>query len=745
MSVTWNEARIECNAKVVDHSTAHLVSVDRPEVNDLVSNWVFDEFGFTNIDGKIWIGAKQKDDGDFTWIKYNSKSHDDWELTIDYPVDGNYTNWADGSPDGANNQCVATNYLNSGNGFWGDEDCDTNEIKCFACEYHRYMPCTDDPQAPCDPNAVCTNVWDGGDNVAECSCNDGFSGDGITCADVDECIDGTHNCHINGECTNTPGSFTCACNDGFTGDGIIACDDVDECTDDIHNCDANATCTNLPGSFSCACNTGFTGDGIICAAPDECADETHNCDANATCTDTPEAFTCTCNAGFNGDGVTCVDNDECTDGSNNCNSNATCTNILSSFTCACNTGFTGDGITCIDDDECAAGSDNCDVNATCTNIPGSFTCACNAGFTGDGTTCIDDDECANDTDNCDDNATCSNIPGSFSCACNADFSGDGIICEPDDKCSSGNHNCNVNATCTETPDAFTCTCNSGFTGNGITCTDNDECTDGTHNCDPSENCTNTLGEFTCACPGAEPFTGSWTNANGDSITIAADGTVTLVVNGVVSTMTATITKDGDCSTPDDVEIIPPDGPPIKAVKSDDQIVFEEPPTDDDPTNPFTSNWTPLRDTLETTTPPVSGGNPGAASMSGDPHIKVQIPGEEAVCFDVALIDQDVVLLLSDSGIRVTGEIHGDGWKKNRLAVIGISTPDKNKISFYHDRVIINGEEFELIENQLLAYSDVTVEVLSHLKSRHRGALIRFPTGPIFHVATKDFKGTVNLS
>ena len=39
--------------------------------------------------------------------------------------------------------------------------------------------------------------------------------------DSDECINGTHNCDVNGAvCNNTPGSYNCKCKDGFVGDGI---------------------------------------------------------------------------------------------------------------------------------------------------------------------------------------------------------------------------------------------------------------------------------------------------------------------------------------------------------------------------------------------------------------------------------------------------------------------------------------------------------------------------------------------
>ncbi|XP_053372654.1 uncharacterized protein LOC123561004 [Mercenaria mercenaria] len=105
-------------------------------------------------------------------------------------------------------------------------------------------------------------------------------------------------------CTNTEGAFSCTCNSGYSGDGVT-CDDKTNFVLGTDNCSQDATCTNTEGAFSCTCNSGYSGDGVTCDDDDECSLGTDNCAEVATCTNTQGAFSCTCNSGYSGDGVTC--------------------------------------------------------------------------------------------------------------------------------------------------------------------------------------------------------------------------------------------------------------------------------------------------------------------------------------------------------------------------------------------------------------------------------------------------------
>ena len=41
--------------------------------------------------------------------------------------------------------------------------------------------------------------------------------------------------------------------------------DADECLNNSHNCSENANCTNIEGSFNCSCKPGYLGNGQNCS------------------------------------------------------------------------------------------------------------------------------------------------------------------------------------------------------------------------------------------------------------------------------------------------------------------------------------------------------------------------------------------------------------------------------------------------------------------------------------------------
>jgi cysteine-rich repeat protein len=203
---------------------------------------------------------------------------------------------------------------------------------------------------------------DGDGCSSTCSVESGYSCDASEpsiCTDINECVLGTENCDINATCTNTPGSFTCTCNTGYSGDGVT-CPNDNECVLGTHNCDVNATCTDTPGSFTCTCNTGYEGDGVTCVDDNECVLGTDNCDVNATCADTPGSFTCTCNAGYEGDGIVCTFIDLCiSDPLLDCDDGQFCNGIETCTAAGCVPGQSpcNETETCYEDiDTCVSGA-----------------------------------------------------------------------------------------------------------------------------------------------------------------------------------------------------------------------------------------------------------------------------------------------------------------------------------------------------------------------------------------------------
>lgn len=132
------------------------------------------------------------------------------------------------------------------------------------------------------------------------------------CVDIDQCVEGTHDCASDDYCKNIAGGWQCVCPDGYVGGGtvfdVVPCADVNECveidpfglseTGYLHNCDAFANCTNLAGGYECNCVPGFEGGGQgqgTCKDINECQQGIPMpCGVDNKCTNLPGGSLCEC-------------------------------------------------------------------------------------------------------------------------------------------------------------------------------------------------------------------------------------------------------------------------------------------------------------------------------------------------------------------------------------------------------------------------------------------------------------------
>eukprot|EP00494_Astrolonche_serrata_P024328 UN24586 len=382
-----------------------------------------------------------------------------------------------------------------------------------------------------------------------------------------ECLSGTHQCDYNAICTDTKTGFDCTCNEGFMGDGKT-CYGGAESQNCVKIFSAQGTYADNGMGKEAAENYGFkeVENGVNMmkgflempipsviqirwperdmstqvfdvkeGAEWEHCKGSHNCasldldpvdgspkplylilprsNAGGLCINNrtdrvPYTFTCD---GDNGQtsqvGMIDGENAEmgCVCDHNPDEENINC--FIESFggTVHCMTENTYAELwACFQDiDQCATDTDDCDENATCENHSSGFSCTCRNGFTGDGKSCEDVDECAEGTDNCDDYSQCINAIGGYSCTCKDGFFFDKAsqTCKDIDECIEDTHDClPLTATCINEPGTYSCNCNLGYRGDGKYCTDINECTERLDKCDKNTSiCVNEPGLYSCNC------------------------------------------------------------------------------------------------------------------------------------------------------------------------------------------------------------------------------------------------------
>ncbi|XP_078524125.1 uncharacterized protein LOC144792796 [Lissotriton helveticus] len=376
----------------------------------------------------------------------------------------------------------------------------TAECGCTEAYTGRY--CTDDYDAcqieSCYVSNSCNDTRAPGVGYTCGPCPLGLIGDGLKCADYDECTQNKSNCQQN--CINIFGGFNCSCWEGYRVNSVNSwqCDDINECEEN-NPCASTAICTNTLGGYSCDCPAGFRGNAtLVCTDIDECADTNSTiCPTNSVCNNTIGSYKCDCFVGYNG--TNCTDIDECASSSTTCPITSECINNMGSFTCQCKDGY--DGEECKDIDECATNQDNCHTYAYCNNTDGSFSCRCWPGFTGNGTDCQDINECTVNASSCQVNEDCKNIRGGFECPCKAGYSSVNGTCQDIDECAVGQYCTGMAEECQNTPGNYSCRCIAGYVNVNSVCQDIDECSNDTlNNCSKGKGiCSNIGGSYRCSC------------------------------------------------------------------------------------------------------------------------------------------------------------------------------------------------------------------------------------------------------
>merc|ERR1711935_126559 len=143
---------------------------------------------------------------------------------------------------------------------------------------------------------------------------------------------------------------------------------------------------------------------------------------------------------------------------------------------------------------------------------------------------------------------------------------------------------------------------------------------------------------------------------------------------------------------------------------------------------------------------------GTGYVQGDPHVRVQLPGEQPLCYDIEAETTDYVSLIDDEGIdlEVNGRIEHVKESKNRLAEIGMQTAAGVQIAIDDQRVRIGMDgtfdnEYTFSEYQKLHIEDVTIEIFTPYEGKHNSVAIELDEGAQFMISSKRSKDSMKLA
>ena len=173
--------------------------------------------------------------------------------------------------DGVNSfDCACNTLEGTSHDLWKGDECETDVDECASggvCDSSsERKQCTNSAGGfECLCKDLCKeNVFVAGSEDISCGYNGPFCED-----DIDECSSltaGELGCDANADCVNTPGSWNCVCKDGFTGDGN-SCVEINECTETTNSAfpnlcddDGTASCTHGVNSRTCTCKDGYKGE-----------------------------------------------------------------------------------------------------------------------------------------------------------------------------------------------------------------------------------------------------------------------------------------------------------------------------------------------------------------------------------------------------------------------------------------------------------------------------------------------------